>query len=449
MEKAKQLLNEYFDKMVQSIQKTVSFNTVQKPAEGIYPFGKETGDCLDYVLNLCRELGANDTYNCDYYAGHADFFDGEEVLGILGHLDVVPVSETGWKYPPFSGAVAEDKIWGRGTIDDKGPTIACLYAVKALLDSGFKPSKKIRLIFGCNEETGSECIKYYRTKVKMPDIAFTPDGEFPCLNGEKGLFGAHWDFGKLPEELLDIKAGDRVNVVPDLCTAKLAKSVNISVLSGLDYVKVTEEADCYLLETKGVSCHGSTPQFGDNATWKMIRALKALFVGNEVIDFLFDKMITDTDGTTWGFPLKDEQSGKITISLNVLRVTKEHTLDAGIDIRFPVTYTHEYVEKCIMDNSPKATKLISASKNMPLYVPEDSFLIQALLKAYNDITGENAKPKVIGGGTYAKTMANCVAFGPEFDGDEQVMHQTNEYISIKRLKEMSEIYLNAIYALAK
>lgn len=448
MEKALKILHANFDEMIKTIQKVISFDTVRKAPDGIYPFGKTTAECLDYVLGLAGEMGAK-TLNCDYYAGHADFGEGDEVVGILGHLDVVPVSDHGWIYPPFSGTVADGRIYGRGAIDDKGPAICCLYVVKALMDSGFRPGKKIRLIFGCDEEMGSSCIAHYKTKIKMPDIGFTPDGEFPCLNGEKGLFQPTVDFGKLPDEVLDIRAGDRVNIVPDLCTAKLTPDADISALEGTDYVTVEKRADCCLLTAKGISCHGSTPEQGDNATWKMVRALHALYPENETLGFLFDKMITDTDGTTWGLPLRDEQSGKISISMNVLRLTEEKHLAAGIDMRFPVTYTVEQVKKAVEDNSPSFMKFIEISSNHPLYVPADSFLVTTLLDAYNSVTGEKAKPKVIGGGTYAKSMDNCVAFGPEFEGDEQTMHQTNEYINIERLRQMADIYLKAIYTLAK
>ncbi len=449
MEKALKILHDNFDEMIKTIQKVISFDTVRKDPDGIYPFGKTTAECLDYVLDLAKKLGANDVVNCDYYAGHADFGEGEEVVGILGHLDVVPVSDHGWIYPPFSGTVADGRIYGRGSIDDKGPAICCLYVVKALMDSGFKPGKKIRLIFGCDEEMGSSCIAHYKTKIKMPDIGFTPDGEFPCLNGEKGLFQPNIDFGKLPDEVLDVRAGDRVNIVPDICTAKLSLKADLSALKGADYVTVEKQADCYLLTAKGVSCHGSTPEQGDNATWKIVRALHVLYPENSTLTFLFDKMITDTDGTTWGLPLCDAQSGKISVSMNVLRLTEENHLAVGIDMRFPVTYTVEQVKQAVIDNSPSFMKFITAGGTNPLYVPADSFLVKTLLDSYNSVTGENAKAKVIGGGTYAKSMKNCVAFGPEFEGDEQTMHQTNEYISLERLRQMADIYLKAIYTLAK
>lgn len=338
MEKALKILHANFDEMIKTIQKVISFDTVRKAPDGIYPFGKPTAECLDYVLGLAGEMGAK-TLNCDYYAGHADFGEGDEVVGILGHLDVVPVSDHGWIYPPFSGTVAGGRLYGRGAIDDKGPAICCLYVVKALMDSGFKPGRKIRLIFGCDEEMGSSCIAHYKTKIKMPDIGFTPDGEFPCLNGEKGLFQPTVDFGRLPDEVLDVRAGDRVNIVPDLCTAKLTPDADISALEGTDYVTVERLPDCILLTAKGISCHGSTPEQGDNATWKMVRALHVLYPENETLGFLFDKMITDTDGTTWGLPLRDEQSGKISISMNVLRRTEDGHFAAGIDMRFP-RYLH-------------------------------------------------------------------------------------------------------------
>ncbi|MEG1710890.1 MAG: Sapep family Mn(2+)-dependent dipeptidase [Clostridia bacterium] len=446
MEKARQLLKKYTPEMIKTIQETVRFNTIKKEAVGIYPYGKDTAECLDYVLNKCQELGLS-IYNCDYHAGHADFGEGDTILGILGHLDVVPVSENGWKYPPFSGTVAEGKIWGRGALDDKAPMISCLYAIKALKESGFKPSKKIRLIFGCDEEDGMTCISYYKTKVKMPDLAFTPDGDFPCLNGEKGLFGVTIDFGKLPTEVLELTAGDRINVVPDCCTALISSVVDTKDIlnCGLEISKTDRGT---LIKGTGLSVHGSLPETGINATWKVCKALHTLFPYNETLKFVNDKMTYDTDGHAWGFPFKDEQSGKITISMDVLRIVNGN-LYAGIDIRFPVTFTCDQIEQAIYKNSLHNIKIIDAHKANPLYVEKDSFLVKTLLNAFNEVTGKNEDAHVIGGGTYAKSMPNCIAAGPEFEGDENLIHQTNEYISLDRLEQMTNIYLKAIYDLSK
>ena len=160
MKDAKKLLNEQFDELVQSLQKVISFNTEKGAATKGAPFGKNIKDCLDYTLKLASSFGLS-TYDDDGYAGHADFVGTtDEVLGILGHLDVVPSKAEEWKYPPYGAEIYNGKLYGRGTMDDKGPMIACLYAVKALKEAGFKPSKTVRLIFGCDEESGMQCVQH-------------------------------------------------------------------------------------------------------------------------------------------------------------------------------------------------------------------------------------------------------------------------------------------------
>ena len=173
---------------METLRKKIYFDTVKSAACEGAPFGKNNALCLQYVLDTARQMGF-DTYNCDGYAGHVDFKGtGDGVLGVLGHLDVVPANaDDGWKHPPFDGVTDNGELYGRGTMDDKGPMISCLYALKALKDSGYKPAKTIRLIFGCDEESGMQCMEYYFKKMPFPDISFSPDGDFPVINIEKGM----------------------------------------------------------------------------------------------------------------------------------------------------------------------------------------------------------------------------------------------------------------------
>ncbi|MDD4290630.1 MAG: Sapep family Mn(2+)-dependent dipeptidase [Clostridia bacterium] len=441
-EQAKKILKDSFPEMVKVLKETIKFNTVEKPSEGIYPFGKETGDCLDYVLSVGEKMGFR-ADNIDYYAGQLDCGNGKEVLGILGHLDVVPVSKDGWIAPPFAGEVIDGKMYGRGTVDDKGPMIACMFALKALMDSGFKPSKTIRLIFGCNEETGMKCMQYYKTKRKMPDVAFSPDGNFPLINCEKGVYGIKLDAGILPDEVIDIAAGSLVNIVPNYCEAVVAGKVDVA----LDNVTAEFDGTNTKLTATGKATHGSVPELGDNATWKIFKALAKLFPQSKPLTFIANNLCVDFCGEKWGLYLEDKQSGKISVSLDVVKVIDRH-LQLDIDIRFPVSYSHAKIEELIHKNSPDF-KIIGGHKSASVYISPDSPLVKDLLAAYKEVMGGDPKPMAIGGGTYAKCMDNCLAFGPEFADDEKIMHQTNEYISLDKFAKMAEIYLVAIYNLAR
>ena len=288
----KQILDSLKAEMIETLQKVLRFETVTTDALPGMPFGKNNADCLAYVLKKGEEMGFK-SYNCDNYAGHLDFAADDknaEVFGVLGHLDVVPVTE-GWIAPPFGGEIIDGKIYGRGAMDDKGPMIACLYAAKALKMSEFRPRRTLRLIFGCDEENNMACIKYYKTKVKMPDLAISPDGDFPVINVEKGIYAMELDVGKVSDAVLDISAGSRTNVVPDLCTALVDKSLDLKPLEKFN-VEVKEADGRIQLLTRGKSTHGAMPHTGVNATWEMFRALSACLPDDKTLAFVAEKMLS-------------------------------------------------------------------------------------------------------------------------------------------------------------
>ncbi|MCM1395840.1 MAG: Sapep family Mn(2+)-dependent dipeptidase, partial [Corallococcus sp.] len=274
MKDAKIILENQFDEMISTLRKVISFNTEKSAASTGAPFGQNIKDCLDYVLQTANDFGL-DIYDCDGYAGHAELKGTtDEVLGILGHLDVVPAKADEWRYPPYAAEIHDGKMYGRGTMDDKGPMIACLFAVKALKDAGFVPSKTVRLIFGCDEESGMECVEHYFKKVAYPTVSFSPDGDFPVINREKGIYQFDVVCGKLPQGV-SITAGDRANVVPSLCAASLPADVALPKLTD-DYA--TEKfADKTVVTAIGKAAHGSTPDEGVNAARKILKLLTEIY----------------------------------------------------------------------------------------------------------------------------------------------------------------------------
>ena len=444
MKDAKLILNEQFDELVATLQKVISFNTEKGVAADGAPFGKNVKDCLDFVLELAsaQELA---TYDCDGYAGHADFVGSTgEVLGILGHLDVVPSKAEEWKHAPYAAEIHDGKLYGRGTMDDKGPMIACLYAVKALKEAGFKPSKTIRLIFGCDEESGMQCVEHYFSKMPYPTVSFSPDGDFPVINREKGIYQFDIICGKLPNGVT-ISAGERANVVPSLCTATA-----IEALRGGEWQGVTCEKTPtgYTYTATGKSAHGSTPNEGINATHVLLKVLAANYPDNATLRFLADKVI-DTSGKAWGIDLSDKESGKLTCNLGVLRTATDGTVTATVDIRFPVTYKCDQMYQILREHTPKEFTIRPVHISEPLFVPSNSQLVTTLMRVYNSEMNVNLEPLAIGGGTYSRCLPNCVAFGPLFPGEEQTIHMPNECIDLHNLRKMAELYLEAIYELAK
>ncbi|MCM1043529.1 MAG: Sapep family Mn(2+)-dependent dipeptidase, partial [Corallococcus sp.] len=365
---AKQILDGQFDLLTETLQNVIAFDTTKSQPKDNAPFGENNRKCLDYVLDTARGFGL-DVYDCDGYAGHAELKgSGKEVLGILGHLDVVPAKlADGWIYPPFDGVIADGKMYGRGTMDDKGPMIACLYAVKALKESGFEPSKTIRLIFGCDEESGMQCVEHYFSKVPAPDIAFSPDGDFPVINREKGIYQFVIDFGKTDGRIIDICAGERANVVAGKCVAKLDLGVDTSNLD----IDTQTANNAKVLTATGKSAHGSTPEEGVNASWQIFRALHTLFPQDKAIAFITDKML-DYTGKSWGINLHDDVSGDLTCNIGVVRIV-DGNLKVSVDVRFPVTYTCADFAKLLAQNTPYDITPEHVSE--PLYVAADSTLV--------------------------------------------------------------------------
>lgn len=426
MNNAQRLLMQNFDQLVAELQNVVAFNTEKSAPTPNAPFGTEIRKCLDYVINLSQSFSL-DTYDCDGYACHVDYKGtGNQVLGILGHLDVVPAKASEWKHNPFGGVIDNNKLYGRGTMDDKGPMLACLFAVKALKDSGFVPSKTIRLIFGCDEESGMECVEHYFAKMPKPDVSFSPDGDFPVINREKGIYQFDIICGKLPQGVT-VTAGDRANVVPSLC-------------------QVTTPNGNF--ETTGISAHGSTPDKGDNATHKALKKLIDLYPDNATLRFVYNN-VCDITGKRWGIDLTDEPSGKLTCNLGVIRTLDDGTLKVTVDIRFPVTYNCTEMYNLLRRCTPAEYEIVPAHTSEPLFVEGNSELVTTLMDIYNTTLGVHTEPLAIGGGTYSRCLPNCVAFGPLFPDEEQTIHMPNECVDLDNLKLMAQLYLEAIYRLSK
>lgn len=187
----KNYINSNKQKIISSVCDLITYQSVSiRTNDSSSPFGKDCSDCLKYFLRLANSLGFK-TKNVDGYCGWAEFGDGSELIGIIGHLDVVPANEEDWKYSPFTPTIDKNKIYGRGAIDDKGPVIASLYAMKAVSDyyneNDIKFNKRVRLIVGLNEEKNWECINYYKEYEEIPKISFSPDADFPCIYAEKGV----------------------------------------------------------------------------------------------------------------------------------------------------------------------------------------------------------------------------------------------------------------------
>jgi succinyl-diaminopimelate desuccinylase len=459
------LIDEYKNEIVKSTQEIIKIRSVEeKPLPGM-PFGEGPYRALEYILKLGEDMGFS-TQNFDGYAGHIEFGNGEETVGVLAHVDVVPEGD-GWLYPPYGGEIHDGKIYGRGAIDDKGPAIATLYAMKALKESGIDLKRKVRLIIGTNEETGWGCMEHYFKNMSAPNMAFTPDSDFPVIHGEKGIIVFDLKFKFEREQngdifIKDIKGGNAPNMVPDKAEALLVVKDRDSFTELYNKYKkeknypvsLIKEDDDFRVIATGISAHGSTPEKGINAISYLFDFLGyVLDDSNPIYDFvkLYNERIAfKHNGENIGAGLEDDVSGKLNFNPGLIKMVEEAII-LTINVRYPIKCTSEDVYNGIRNNlKGTSIELIEdSSESKPLYVPKDDYLVEKLMKVYREQTGDiSSKPITIGGGTYARAIDNAVAFGPMFPGQEDVAHQKNEYISIDHLLKITKIYAQAIYELA-
>ena len=443
-----------------------------KPDMEVYPFGQGVQDAFSYMLAKAEECGFQ-TCDVDHYGGHIEWKGSQgpdaETVGILAHLDVVPEGE-GWEHGPYSGDIADGYIWGRGTMDDKGPLVANFYAMKALKEAGYVPAKNVRLILGLDEETNWKGMEYYLEHTPAPDFGYTPDADFPVLNGEKGIM-AFKIAAKLKRdtvkglELRKLSGGTAVNMVPAYARA---------VVNDQDpavYDRIREMADSYEMTTghaigihkmgksleisaKGKSAHGSMPEKGVNAISILIGFLGQLNFVNEDLcrffDFYNDCIGMTTDGSKLGCAMSDEQSGGLTLSPGILEFDGQ-AVSVNCDVRYPVTKSSAEVYDGMMPCIDKyGLGVLKCEDREPVYQDPDSPMIRKFLECYRDETGDmESTPHVIGGGTYARASSNIVAFGAMFPGTPQVEHQPNERLSLDEFRLMMRIYAKAIYNLTQ
>ena len=424
-------MNNYVKNSLYSLKNLIKIPSVKSAPVKNAPFGEDIKNCLQSFLSLANGLGF-ETANYDNYIGEVVFGNGNDAdgLAILAHLDVVPEGDVEkWSFPPYDLSFDGTYLYGRGVIDDKGAAIICLYALKKLKDEGFTPNRKIKLIVGCDEESGWACIDHYKKVATFPNEGFTPDGEFPVIYAEKGICHIKYDF-TVGDNVEFIEGGSRVNMVCDKATVLLKNIENYREKLAVLGVKTNKNTVIF----NGVSAHGSTPEKGDNAIKK---ALKFLVEIGEFSASTYSNLFENATGVN---NLKDD-TGFLTFSPNVITY-KNNKAEISVDVRYPATKTLLEVEAELK----KIGDFTLLHYQAPLYNDTNGKLVKTLLNVYNEKTGENAKPIAIGGGTYARAIKNGVAFGMMFDEDA---HVPNEKQSLKNYELCFDIYYEAIKNLTK
>ena len=424
------------------------------------PFGSGPREALDLILSFGERDGYK-TKLVENKAGHIEVGQGDELFGILGHVDVVPVVEADWTSHPFKPEIRDGKIFARGSLDDKGPTMAAYYAVKLLDKLGVKWNKRVRVIIGSDEETGFRCVEAYFKHEEQPASGFTPDAMFPLVYAEKAraTFDHKLKFVLEDEnynyKLVKFNGGQVLNMVIASAKAELVGEVsdikekfeNFLAQEKLDG-EVTVE-DTIKLTLKGKAAHGSTPQYGINGATKLAEFLSTLGLdnnGKNFVNYIVEKLANDPFGEKLGIDYSDNEMGEATYNYGILDYDLEKKVGiVSTDCRHPMKF--DLVARL---NGVKVDNIdieVTSTKEAH-YVPKDDELVTTLMDVYRKHTGDTKNDAfVLGGGTYARCLKKGVAFGLLFPGKEDTMHQANEYLEVEDLLLATAIYAEGIYKL--
>ena len=455
--------NDYMDDLQKDLQGLIAIPSLRKDSEACAgaPFGKGCREALDYMLELGRKEGF-DVLDIDGYAGVISYGEGEESVGVLGHLDVVPVGE-GWSKDPFTMTLENGVLYGRGVLDDKGPGMCGFYSLKMLKDSGIKLGKKVMLIYGCDEESGMECMDYYVKHGEVPQIGFVPDADFPVIYGEKG--GLHLTLeGNTNTVIRSMKAGERANIVIGRASA-IIKEWEERYLDLFDFYLRTHGLQGSVAYTgnevelmiQGTFAHAAMPYNGDNAALHLLN-----FIGEAYGDTFAHntyEMLKDWQGKPLGIQKEGAYMGFLTMSTGIVNIEAGHA-EIVIDIRYPNDADVAYIVACFQQKIKALSydlQLHVKKDAKPLFVDPNSSLVTSLMDVYRAYSGDTFSPaKTMGGGTYARKLPNFVAFGPEFpraveEGESFIggPHQKDEGIRLEDMQKAVAIYAAAIEKLAK
>lgn len=445
---------EYWDDIISDLGKLVAIPSVAVRSSEGKPFGDQCARALDTVLEMAEGYGLK-TKNVDYYAGHAEYGEGEENAVVMAHLDVVPAGE-GWNTDPFTMVVKDGKAYGRGVADDKGAAVVALHCLRALKDAGVQGKRKLRVIFGSAEEIGMYDMPYYFSKEQLPDMGFTPDSGYGICHCEKGCLNFNVKSANDSPLVKSFTSGTVPNAVPAkaecriVCTEEeFSRLVEAAEKAAIPFV-ITRTEDGATIVAQGKAAHAAAPQYGQNAAAHTVELLAQVFGADRLgtfFQFVHEKIALTCDGSLLGVALSDEPSGPLTFNLGLMSANA-NGCSLTVDIRYPATLDGSgisgTIEKAVKD---AGLEYVLLSDSKPLYLPKESKLVTLLSGAYRDIAGEDCTIYSMGGGTYARTMqGRGVGFGPSFpDGEPNNCHDVNEQIDLRRFRLHAQICLEAMY----
>jgi len=412
--------------ILKDLSEFLAIKSLQGSKEKNAPFGKAMRQTLDWFIDKAKSYRLN-AYEHNGYYGVAEVGSGNDMIGIACHIDTVGATGDGWIAPPFSLTQKDGYLYGRGVVDNKGPAIVCLHILKALKDNKVDLKKRVRLIVGCNEESGSLCLKEYAKREEIPNLTIVPDADFPVINSEKGILHIKLelpidkDFGNKISKLSF--GSEFLNMIPDTASCVLDKKP---------------------LKFMGIAGHAMAPEKADNAAHKLFEKLSSV---SQTAKIIYNLFCNDNSKKILELDYKCDKSGNLTMSLNKGELVKDKLI-LCFDFRLPLNCSDKTVIDKIKDKVPNS-KITTLAYKKNHYIDPNNCLVKSLLKIYSDITGEkNTKPLQIGGGTYARELPNAIAFGATFPDTVTDIHNTNEKISMDNFNKWQDIYYKVAIELA-
>lgn len=465
----KEQIDHYIDthkeEMIEDLKTLIRIDSQKTEAKPGMPYGEGPAKAIAAAQEMMERVGFT-TRNYENHVVTADFSDKEKQLDILAHLDVVPVTDDWTVTKPFEPLVVGDRIYGRGTSDDKGPAIAAFYAMKAIKELNIPLQKNVRLILGADEECGSSDLDYYYGIEEEAPMTFTPDADFPVINIEKGRLAKEWkaSFEKSDQlpKIVSVDGGDKANVVPGRAKAVVegfelelvAHRAKEAEKETKATFAIEEENGKIKINCKGQAAHASAPEGGVNAVTALLTLLASLpaadsegFRKLQSVAKLFPH--NDHQGEALGVCMQDEISGKITVCFSVFHY-EETCLRGEFDSRAPICANDENLTEVIRSKfAEEGIKMEKGKMIPPHHVPADSPFVKTLLGSYERYTGIKGKPLAIGGGTYVHNLKRGVAFGCEDPAVDNHMHGDDEFMLLDVLFMSAKIFADAIIKLCK
>ena len=411
------IIEKSFEEQVKDLQELIRIPSVSRgePKEGM-PYGEHVFNALRKAQDIARKLGFEKVWDVEARCGVVEYGEGDELVAVMAHLDVVPEG-TGGQYPPYGAEIHDGAMYGRGTADDKGAAVSALYALYALKESGAKMKRRVRILLGCDEERGSTGMQRYKEVEGEPTMAFTPDATYPVVNSEMNI--SHMIFKKEYSTAVQAQVGTALNVIPGEAAATVPGKDGPIALS-----------------LKGKEGHASMPDHADNALMKLLRAIADSNVppaDKETFGALCDLFCGYSHGEGLGVDFTDA-SGRLTLAPTKL-VADETGVTVGFDCRYPASMTFEQLTGPIDERlGALGFAVRDRSNSLGHYIAPDTELVSTLMDVYGELSGDrDAKPLSIGGGTYAREFQNAVAIGVTRPDRPDLCHIANENILLSEM----------------